>query len=87
LLLPFRTPAPLKSIITTIDFEELIMKNYFETRGKTQQLVFDPIAKQFTYRQVNAGFAAQRDPLEKHLLADLGIDESALCEGKLKFVA
>lgn len=63
------------------------MKNYFEHRGLTQQLPFDPISKQFVTRTVPHPFADRRDPLEQHLLADLGIDTAAFNCGVIKFAA
>jgi hypothetical protein len=61
------------------------MKNYFEHRGMTQQLIFDPVSKQFVTRSAPHPFATQRDPLEQHLLADLGIDTTAIDRGEIKF--
>ncbi len=63
------------------------MKNYSEHRGMAQQLTFDPISKQFVTRSAPHPFTIQRDPLEQHLLADLGIDTKALDGGTLKFAA
>lgn len=60
------------------------MKNYFEFRGAAQQLTFDPISKQFVSRTLIHPFPAQQDPLEKQILADLGIDEAALRQGTIK---
>ena len=63
------------------------MKNYFEHRGVAQQLTFDPIAKQFVTRSAPHPFTTQREPLELHLLADLGIDAKALEHGAIKLAA
>lgn len=63
------------------------MKNYFEHRGMAQQLTFDPVSKQFVTRSLPHPFATQRDPLEQHLLADLGINATALDHGEIKFAA
>ncbi len=63
------------------------MKNYFEHRGLTQQLTFDPVSKQFVTRTVPHPFANLRDPLEQHFLADLGIDTTAFNCGVIKFAA
>lgn len=66
---------------------ENIMKNYFEHRGLAQQLIFDPISKQFVARSAPHPFTTYADPLEQHLLADLGIDANALTGGTLKLAA
>lgn len=63
------------------------MKNYFEHRGSAQQLVFDPISKQFTSRPMSHPFLNQLDPLTLHLLADIGIEAKALSRGELKLAA
>jgi hypothetical protein len=66
---------------------EIKLKNYFEHRGMFQQMTFDPVAKRFTAHAVPHPFITQRDPLEMHLLADLGIDPVALQHGEIKFAA
>ena len=63
------------------------MKNYFEHRGSAQQLVFDPISKQFTTQPVAHPFLSQPDPLTLHLLADIGIEANALQRGELRLAA
>jgi hypothetical protein len=63
------------------------MRGYFEHRGASAKLFFDPITKSFESRPLNHPFTDQRDELEMHLLADLGVDIEALDCGELKFAA
>ena len=62
------------------------MKGYFEYRGQTRRLDFDPITKEFVSRTLPHPFAPARDPLELHLLADLGIDANVLERGELRLL-